>query len=38
MKQVIGKISLWFLDAGLKASMIIFFYLLISALVGPFKS
>ena len=38
MKQVIGKISIWLLDTVFKTSMIIFFYYVISALVGPFKS
>jgi len=38
MKQVIGKITIWLLDALFKASMIIFFYLLISAVIGPLRS
>ena len=33
-----NKVVTFLLDAGLKASMIIFFYLLISAVIGPFKS
>lgn len=33
-----SKILIFLLDTGFKASMIIFFYLLISAVIGPFKT
>jgi len=33
-----NKMVIFLLDVSIKASMIIFFYLLISAVLGPFRS